>query len=69
MNINIANSFVLEFVIFVAGTANVFTLDADLKKRLRDAEKAHNDSIQAWPRGRQYNHEHLLLIREVRLTL
>jgi len=46
----------------------VFTLDADLKKRLRDAEKAHNDSIQAWPRGRQYNHEHLLLIREVRLA-
>ena len=45
---------------------DAFIIDTALERRMRDAEKAHNDSMQAWPRGRRYGHNHLLLIRQVR---
>ena len=31
-----------------------------------DAERAHNESMSAWPQSRRYGHEHLMQIREVR---
>jgi hypothetical protein len=49
-----------------AGARARVALDAEAVRRLRDAERAHHESMAAWPPGRRYGHDHLVLIRDVR---